>query len=196
MLDIFNSSDTGEEQQPGSRTAPTGTNCKHCSKGQHALASLVSPSPRGEARAPAQLPPHTTRAPLRAAQRECNSQLCFISSPELNQQGENTAGRHAAAPAEPQHCITRVSTQHQTAPSRGQAQISTRSPGHCCWFPGARENRGMWSLPWAAQTPSLARWSSSSCLQEQAEPPELCKRADVGGEGIKKAPGGAGGGSA
>lgn len=43
-----------------------GTKYKHCSKGQCGLASLVSSSPRGEARAPAQLAPDTTRA----AQRE------------------------------------------------------------------------------------------------------------------------------
>lgn len=90
----------------------------------------------------------------------------LISSPELKQQGENTAG---TAPAEPQH--RRVNTQRGTAASRGQGQISMRSPGHCCRFSGARESRGMWS-----QTPAwLFGVSAAVCRSRQSlQLPRAC----------------------
>lgn len=58
------------------------------------------------------------------------------------------------------------------------------------------------SPPAQARHPGASGAGFSTCLHKQAEtycssePAQLCKRADVGGDGIKKAHGGAGGGSA
>lgn len=186
----------------GSRTVPTGTKEKQLEQGPgwFGFTGEHQPERRSQSSCPASTSHSQGSSPElhRGNATSTNIHLWFISSPEVNQH-ENGKERTLQAPAEPQHCLTRVKPQPGTAPSTGQGQISTRSPGTAAGFQESGKAGECGGCPAQPRPPAwlpgaaVCRNIRASC---SPEPAQLCKRADVGGEGIKKAPGGAGGGSA
>lgn len=197
----------GDEQQPQKRA------CSHSGKKlssaeQSGFIPKHQPEHRSQSSSPVSTscskdsPPEMNRASRGNVGHKRRVLQQPAAKPARAWQGENAAGT-GPSPAAHQHRLTRAARTNRNHTASQANYFHRASKVVPLISRGQGKEANVQCAPGSPhQTPGVSGAGSNTCLQTQAEtysssaPAQLCKRADVGGNGIKKAHGGVGGGSA